>query len=361
MVAHNAPFDRRVLRQAFDRIGHPWPDPPVLCTANLARVLLPLQRERKLAVLADALGIEVDAVHRALVDAETCARVLCALFPRLCANAATVADAVQLQGPRRPARKREPRAVRARGRGHAVEPPALDFGELPRDPGVYLFRDRAGATLYVGKSVSIKTPRPGSFRPRRRAAAGGRPPPGLAPARLRGRLPGHELRARRARAREPPDQGAAPTGQHSPRRPRRPPRLHPLPARHPVPDPRRRPRAGLRPRRVDRAAARPAPRARARRAARLAVRAAPLRAQARAARVPVGLRADGALPLAVPGRSGSQSVPPAPRRGLGAVRGGRRRRGAPAAPRRGADARGLRRSSATSAPRPCAVVPGACA
>src|SRR5690242_10902559 len=59
MVAHNAPFDRRVLRQAFDRIGLDWPDPPVLCTAALARVLLPLQRERKLAVLADALGVEV--------------------------------------------------------------------------------------------------------------------------------------------------------------------------------------------------------------------------------------------------------------------------------------------------------------
>jgi DNA polymerase III subunit epsilon len=165
MVAHNAPFDRRVLRQAFDRIGHPWPDPPVLCTANLARVLLPLQRERKLAVLADALGIEVDAVHRALVDAETCARVLCALFPRLCANAPTVADAVRLQGPRRPARQREPLALRARGRGHAVEPPALDFGELPRDPGVYLFRDRAGATLYVGKSVSIKSRARAHFAP----------------------------------------------------------------------------------------------------------------------------------------------------------------------------------------------------
>jgi DNA polymerase-3 subunit epsilon len=165
MVAHNAAFDRRVLRQAFERIGHPWPDPPVLCTANLARVLLPLQRERKLAVLADALGIEVAAVHRALVDAETCARVLCALFPRLCANAATVADAVQCQGPRRRARQRDAKAVRARGRGHAVEPPSLDFGELPRDPGVYLFRDRSGATLYVGKSVSIKSRARAHFAP----------------------------------------------------------------------------------------------------------------------------------------------------------------------------------------------------
>jgi DNA polymerase-3 subunit epsilon len=69
LVAHNAPFDRRVLRQAFGRIGLPWPDPPVICTAALARQLLPLQRRRGLTVLADALGIEVESAHRALVDA----------------------------------------------------------------------------------------------------------------------------------------------------------------------------------------------------------------------------------------------------------------------------------------------------
>ena len=96
LVAHNAPFDRRVLRQAFDRIGLDWPDPPVICTAQLARTLLPLQPKRGLGVLADALGIDVELAHRALADAETCARVLCALFPRLCANAGTVADALAL-------------------------------------------------------------------------------------------------------------------------------------------------------------------------------------------------------------------------------------------------------------------------
>ncbi|MGH2930906.1 MAG: 3'-5' exonuclease, partial [Solirubrobacteraceae bacterium] len=52
MVAHNAPFDVRVLRGSFHRIGLDWPDPPVLCTAALARVLLPLQRRRGLSVLA---------------------------------------------------------------------------------------------------------------------------------------------------------------------------------------------------------------------------------------------------------------------------------------------------------------------
>jgi DNA polymerase III subunit epsilon len=173
MVAHNAPFDRRVLRQAFHRIGLEWPNPPVLCTAAMARSMLPLQRRRGLTVLADALGIEVQVAHRALADAETCARVLCALFPRLCANAATVRDALALLTPRRPARRRAPgdllalapgaRVAGARRRGS--DPPAPDFGELPRDPGVYLFRDDSGRVLYVGKSVSIRSRARAHFAP----------------------------------------------------------------------------------------------------------------------------------------------------------------------------------------------------
>ena len=165
MVAHNAPFDRRVLRQAFARVGLDWPRPPVICTAALARTMLPLQRERKLTVLADALGIEVRQAHRALADAETCARVLCALFPRLCANAVTVADAVRAVAPRRRSRPRK--SVRAAsgqfpGRPASAQP---EFGELPRDPGVYLFRDDAGKVLYVGKSVSIRSRARAHFAP----------------------------------------------------------------------------------------------------------------------------------------------------------------------------------------------------
>jgi DNA polymerase-3 subunit epsilon len=151
LVAHNAPFDRRVLAQAFERAGLDWPDPPVLCTVALARKCAPLVRQRKLALLADSLGIEVDVVHRALPDATTCARILCALLPRLCACAATVADAVAaLRSARRRAR---PKPAAAR-RAPADRP---DLKHLPDDPGVYVFRDERGRPLYVGKSVSLRT------------------------------------------------------------------------------------------------------------------------------------------------------------------------------------------------------------
>ena len=166
LVAHNASFDRRALRQGFARAELRWPDPPVLCTLALARRLAPLANERKLAALAASLGVEVRESHRALPDAETCARVFCALFPRLCANAPTLAEAVALLAPRRRAR--------ARSRGAEPEAPARpsrerpDVAALPREPGVYVFRDDRGRALYVGKSVSV--------RARARAHLGGSAP-----------------------------------------------------------------------------------------------------------------------------------------------------------------------------------------
>ena len=149
-VAHSARFDVGVLKQAFERAELEWPDPPVMCTVALARRLAPLQRRRGLASLADALGIEVAATHRALPDAETCARVLCALLPRLCANARTVAEALALLRPRKPPRPKPPKITRGRD-------DRPDLSALPKDPGVYIFRDADGRPLYVGKSICLRT------------------------------------------------------------------------------------------------------------------------------------------------------------------------------------------------------------
>src|SRR3954451_4764634 len=152
LVAHSASFDRRVPAQAYERAGIEWAEPPILCTVAMARRFAPLAGQRKLAPLAEALGIEVQGVHRALVDAETCARVFCALFPKLCASGATLADAIKLLQPRRGARRRQ----KEKGRKVPREE-RPDLTKLPDDPGVYIFRDVRGRPLYVGKSVSLKT------------------------------------------------------------------------------------------------------------------------------------------------------------------------------------------------------------
>jgi DNA polymerase-3 subunit epsilon len=156
LVAHSASFDRRVLAQAFARADLAWPDPPVLCTVALARRLHPLARQRRLAPLAESLGIDVEVTHRALADAETCARVFCALFGRLCANAATIGDALGLL---RPARPRRPRAAATDGgvRTHGARRRLPDLAGLTDDPGVYVVRNAEGQAIYVGKSVNVRS------------------------------------------------------------------------------------------------------------------------------------------------------------------------------------------------------------
>ncbi len=157
LVGHNVAFDRRVLAQAFERAGIEWPKPPALCTVALARRLAPLVRQRKLTELAGSLGVEVEVAHRALADAETCARVFCALFPKLCANAGTVADALALLRPKR----RKPKAELPARR--ALHLP--DFSDLPDAPGVYVFRNAEGQPLYVGKSVRLRSRARAHFAP----------------------------------------------------------------------------------------------------------------------------------------------------------------------------------------------------
>jgi DNA polymerase III subunit epsilon len=164
LVAHSAAFDRRVLRQAFARAELEWPSPPVLCTVALARRFAPLARRRGLRPLAEALGVEVETSHRALADAETCARVLCALLPRLSAHAPTVGDAMALLRAAARARPRRPRAGRTIAkRGRAAE--RVDVSGLPDEPGVYLFRNAEGQVLYVGKSVTLRTRARSHFQP----------------------------------------------------------------------------------------------------------------------------------------------------------------------------------------------------
>lgn len=155
LVAHSAQFDVRVLRQACAREDLEWPEPPVLCTVALARRLAPLARQRKLGPLAEHLGIEVGVTHRALADAETCARVFCALLPKLCAHASTLEEAAALLKPVRPSRARAGATDGGRSlRG--IRRRALDTSHLPREPGIYVFRNAAGQPLYVGKSVDVR-------------------------------------------------------------------------------------------------------------------------------------------------------------------------------------------------------------
>ncbi|HEY8583804.1 MAG TPA: exonuclease domain-containing protein, partial [Capillimicrobium sp.] len=166
LVAHNASFDRRVLAQACERAGLVWPDPPAICTVALARRFAPLARQRKLRPLAESLGIEVEEVHRALADAETCGRVFCALLPKLSAHAHTVGEAIAALRPPRPSRRRAGATDGGRhGARRRRATAAPDTGHIPDEPGVYIFRNAEGQPLYVGKSVALRTRARAHFAP----------------------------------------------------------------------------------------------------------------------------------------------------------------------------------------------------
>ena len=147
-------------------------------------------------------GSRSSVTHRALPDAETCARVFCALF-----GAPERARGDDRRGGRaaRPARGGARRAARAPARAAGRRPSARTSRSLPHDPGVYVFRDADGRPLYVGKSVCLRT----------RARAHFTTPRGVDGARRARRLPGDAVRARRAAARGPADQDAAPARQQA--------------------------------------------------------------------------------------------------------------------------------------------------
>ena len=303
----------------------------MICTVALARRFAPLVRQRGLALLAESLGIEVGVTHRALPDALTCARILCALFGRLCAHAATVGDAVELLRPRSSRGRRE-RGERPRARRRPPED-RPDLSQLPHDPGVYVFRDVRGRPLYVGKSVSLRTRARSHFC----APAGWTERAEIVDYKpTNSELGALVLENRLIKEWRPP-------GNRALKRTDRWVYLRcrldiPYPVLEVSPEPAEGLAVSVGP------APRPDRRARAGRPPHVAVQAAPLRPGDAPPRPPVALRPDGPMLLTLPRRPRPQRLPPAGGRGAGPVRRPRRRPAAARPPPAG-DARRLGRAA----------------
>jgi DNA polymerase III epsilon subunit family exonuclease len=153
LVAHNARFDQRFLEQHLLALyGRRLSEAP-LCTAALARRLLEGRRRRVgLASLANFFGVPTSPCHRALPDAETTAQVLVHLI-----------GLSQELGARRLS---ELRALAAPRKRRVYDKRALARG-APTRPGVYLFRDRHGQVLYVGRSRDLRARLRSYFRSER--------------------------------------------------------------------------------------------------------------------------------------------------------------------------------------------------
>ncbi|MDY0004769.1 MAG: 3'-5' exonuclease [Polyangia bacterium] len=75
LVAHNASFDRGVLRRCCEASGLPMPPQPFECTVRLARRTWPSLYSARLNVVCEHLHIPL-VHHDAQSDAEACARIM---------------------------------------------------------------------------------------------------------------------------------------------------------------------------------------------------------------------------------------------------------------------------------------------
>jgi DNA polymerase-3 subunit epsilon len=148
LVAHNAPFDSGFLRAACERHGQVWPRPPVLCTARLARAVLPRDEAPsvRLGALAQLFGTATRPTHRALADARATVEVLHRLLERVgnlgVQSLEELLALAKESAPHRPTQQQRQKRVLAQG--------------VPSAPGVYLFRGHGDEVLYVGTSGDLQ-------------------------------------------------------------------------------------------------------------------------------------------------------------------------------------------------------------
>ncbi len=141
-VAHNAGFDLGFLRAALERSGRPRWEGTVLDTVALARRLVRDEvPDCKLGTLASRLRLDHRPSHRALDDALATTDLLHTLIERASGHGVTGLD--DLCG-------------LATMAGHPQAAKLKMTTHLPRSPGVYMFRDRAGHVLYVGKATNLR-------------------------------------------------------------------------------------------------------------------------------------------------------------------------------------------------------------
>jgi DNA polymerase-3 subunit epsilon len=143
LVGHNLRFDTSFLDAAltadgYERLAHRRVD-----TLALSRRLLHDEVPNlRLGTLARHLRVATEPNHRALADAMATAEVLHALLERTARlGVLGLDDLVEL-----PTMRAHP----------SIQKLSLT-AQLPRRPGVYIFRDPAGRVLYVGKATNLRT------------------------------------------------------------------------------------------------------------------------------------------------------------------------------------------------------------
>ncbi len=148
IVGHNVRFDLSFLDSACRRLDYPLvgSEPAGrrhVDTVGLARRLIrPEVRDLTLATLARYFRSPAPPIHRALEDAQATAWVFHSLLERAGTLGVTGLDELLI-------------LPTARGSSYYSKLHLTDA--LPRRPGVYMFRDRDGEIIYVGKADNLRT------------------------------------------------------------------------------------------------------------------------------------------------------------------------------------------------------------
>lgn len=148
-VGHNVRFDRSFVDATLTRCGLEALQGPNLCTARLARRLIPNKGRKNLGALARHFNIRIRGRHRATGDAEATARILIEFLTILEEefDLHEVGELLSFQNKQ---------IYRITGAPKYFTRLQSNLGELPHASGVYFFHDKRGDILYIGKARDLK-------------------------------------------------------------------------------------------------------------------------------------------------------------------------------------------------------------
>jgi DNA polymerase III subunit epsilon len=143
IVGHNVRFDVGFLQAALERDERPRLSNRTVDTVALARRLVRDEVPNcKLGTLADRLRLDHKPSHRALDDALATGDLLHVLLERAGGLGVTGLDDL---------------LALPTMAGHAQAAKLKLTDDLPRSPGVYVFRGQQGEVLYVGKATNLRS------------------------------------------------------------------------------------------------------------------------------------------------------------------------------------------------------------
>lgn len=137
IVAHNAPFDYRILKLEFDRLGYNF-QKPTLCTVEMSKVLLPDAQAYSLGKLVRSLGIPIADRHRASGDAMATLKLFKLLLDK------DIDKQIVKQQIKNEVHQ-------------GISPKLFDILEnIPTTIGIFYIHNDKGSIIFIGKSNNIR-------------------------------------------------------------------------------------------------------------------------------------------------------------------------------------------------------------